>query len=59
MKICTLLSSTRWGGEIFRTHPDRPWGPPILLNNGSFPGVKRPGRDFDHPPHVAPKLKKE
>jgi hypothetical protein len=24
----------RWGGEIFRTHPDRPWGPPSLLYNG-------------------------
>jgi hypothetical protein len=23
----------------------------------SFPGVKRPGRGFDHPPHLAPKLK--
>jgi len=25
----------------------------------SFPGVKRPGRGVDHPPHLAPKLKKE
>ena len=23
-----------WGDEIFRTRPDRPWGPPILLYNG-------------------------
>jgi hypothetical protein len=22
------------GGEIFRTCPDRPWGPPNLLYNG-------------------------
>jgi hypothetical protein len=22
------------GGEIFRTRPDRPWGPPSLLYNG-------------------------
>ena len=34
----------RWGGggEIFRTRPDRPWGPPGLLHNGcrvSFPEV--------------------
>ena len=30
------------GGEIFRTCPDRPWGPPSLLYNGYqvFPGVK-------------------
>ena len=30
------------GGEIFRTRPDRPWGPPSLLYNGYrvFHGVK-------------------
>ena len=44
----------RWrgGGEIFRTRPDRPWGPSSLLYNGyrvSFPGVKRPGSGTDHP----------
>jgi hypothetical protein len=29
-------------GEIFRTCPDRPWGPPSLLYNGYrvFPGVR-------------------
>jgi len=50
------------GGEIFLTHPDRPCGPPSLLYIGywvSFPGVKRPGRGVDHPPHLAPRLKKE
>ena len=26
---------------------------------GSFPGVKRPGRGVDHPPHLAPRLKEE
>jgi len=25
----------------------------------SFLGVKRPGRGDDHPPHLAPRLKKE
>ena len=38
-------------GEIFRTCPDRPWGPPSLLYNGYrvFHGEKvRPGRDT-HP----------
>jgi len=29
------------------------------LGNGYFPGVKRPGRGVDHPPHIAPRLKKE
>ena len=41
------------GGEIFRTCPDRPWGPPSLLYNGYrvFPGgKKRPGRDADPSP---------
>jgi len=37
---------SRWGGEIFRTCPDRPWGPHSLLYNGYriFPeGKERPG----------------
>ena len=40
----------RRGGEIFRTCPDWPWGPPSLLYDGYcvFPGGKlRPGRDAD------------
>ena len=42
------------GSDIFRTCPDRPWGPSSLLYNGyrAFPGGKeRPGRDADpsHP----------
>ena len=35
-------------------HPDS-----CTMGTASFPGVKRPGRGFDHPPHLAPKLKKE
>ena len=33
------------GGEISRTRPDRPWGPPSLLHNGYrvFPGGKAAG----------------
>ena len=40
------------GGEIFRTHPDGPWGPPSFLYNGYrvFPGVKRPESGVDHLP---------
>jgi hypothetical protein len=41
------------GGEIFRTSPDRPWGPPSLLYNGYrvFPGGKvQPGSDADPSP---------
>ena len=29
------------------------------MSTGSFPGVKWPGRGVDHPPHLAPRLKKE
>ena len=42
--------------RIFRTRPDRPWGPISLLYNGyrvSFLGVKRPERGANHPPHLA------
>jgi len=29
------------------------------MGTGSFAGVKQPGRGFAHPPHSAPRLKKE
>jgi hypothetical protein len=41
------------GDEIFRTHPDRHWGPHSLLYNWyrlSFPGVKQPERGVGHSP---------
>ena len=44
---------SRWGGEIFCTCPDWPWGPPSLLYNGYrvFPrGKERPGCDADPSP---------
>jgi hypothetical protein len=49
----TVRGSNPGGGEIFRTCPDRPWGPPSLLYNGYqvFPGGKvRPGHDAGHSP---------
>jgi len=50
---------SRWGGgcEIFRTCPDRPWGPSSILYKGYrvFPGNKeRPGRDADPLPLLVP-----
>ena len=42
----TVRGSNPGGGEIFRTNPDRPWGPPSLLYNGyrvSFTGGKAVG----------------
>ena len=46
-------------GSIHR--PDRPWGPSSLLYKYpvSFPGVKRPGRGVNHPPHLTLRLRKE
>jgi len=49
----TVRGSNTGGGKIFRTCPDRPWGPPSLVYNGYrvFPGGKeRPGRDTDASP---------
>jgi hypothetical protein len=48
-----VRGSNPGGCEIFRTCPDRPWGPPSLLYNGYwvFPGDKeQPGRDTDPSP---------
>ena len=49
----TVQGSNPCDGEILRTCPDRPWGPPSLLYNGYrvFAGGKeRPGRDTDPSP---------
>ena len=49
------------GGEIFRTCPDRSWGPPSLLYNGHrvFPGGKeRLGCDADPSPSSSAVVKK-
>jgi hypothetical protein len=50
---------SRWGDEIFRTGPDRPWSTPILLHNGYrvFPGGKAAGKAATTHPHLAPRLK--
>jgi len=53
---------SRWGGKIFRTCPDRRWGPLSLLYNGYrvFPGGKeRPGRDADPSPPSSAMVMKE
>ena len=52
----TVRGSKPGVSEIFRTHPDRSWGPPSLLYSGYrvfLMGVKRPGRGVDrHSPSV-------
>jgi len=57
----TVRVSNPGGGEIFRTFPDRPWGPHKPLYNGYrvFPGGKeRPGRDADPSPPSSAVVKK-
>jgi hypothetical protein len=47
--VCSLNPGI---GEISPTLSDRPWGPLSFLYNGyrvSFPVIKQPGRDADHP----------
>jgi hypothetical protein len=46
--------------KLFPHHPDWPWGPTSLLRKGywvSFLGIKRPGRDVNHPPPSSAKVK--
>jgi hypothetical protein len=53
----TFRGSNPSGDEIFRTRPERPWGPPLscTMGTGYFSGVKRPRRGADHPPLLVPK----
>jgi len=58
----TVWGLSPGGGEIFRTCPDQPSGPPSLLYNGYwvFPGGKeRPGRDAGPSPPSSAVVKKE
>ena len=53
---------SRWGRARFSSSVQT--GPGVhpasyTIGTGSFQGVKWPGRGFDHPPHLAPRLKKE
>jgi hypothetical protein len=51
----------RWGRD-FPHMSKLGLGPPSLLYNRyrlSFPEIKRLGRGVNHPPHLAPRLKKE
>jgi hypothetical protein len=46
----TVRGSDLGGGEIFHNGPDRPWGPPSLMNNGyRVPGLKTARGGVDHP----------
>jgi hypothetical protein len=41
----------RWGRDF--PHPSRPAS--YTVGTGSSPGLKRPGRGVDYPPHLAPR----
>jgi hypothetical protein len=48
----TVQESNPGAGEIFRTRPDRSWGPtqpPIKSYRNPFPGLKRSSSGVDHP----------
>jgi len=51
--VRTVQGSNPGGAEIFRTCPDRPWGPPSLLYNGYrvFPEGVKSGRGVTLTPH--------
>ena len=50
-----------WWGQDFPHCPDRPRAHPASCRMGTecFPGVKRPGREIDHPLPTSVQLKKE
>jgi len=52
---------SRWGARFFAPVQTGSGAYPAsyAMGTGSFPGVKRPGRGVDHPPHLAPRLKKQ
>jgi hypothetical protein len=57
----TVRGSIAMGTRFFATVQTGPGVPqlPVQWVPGLFPGVKRPGRDVEHPPHLALRLKKE
>jgi hypothetical protein len=52
---------SQWGARFSAPAQTGPGAYPAFctMGTGSFPGVKRPERGVDHPPHPAPRLKKE
>jgi hypothetical protein len=52
---------SRWGAKFYALVQTGPGSHPAsyTLGTETFPQVKLPGHDGDHPPHPAPRLKKE
>jgi len=59
--IKTLHGLDGPGSEFFVPVQTGPGAHPAsyTMGTGSFSGEKRPGRGVDHPPHLAPRLKKK
>jgi len=57
----TVWGSNPGGGKFSAPVQTGPGGHPgsYTMDIGTFPGVKRPGRGVDHPPHLPPRLKKQ
>ena len=57
----TVRGSNPGGGRFSIPFHTGPGAHPTShkMGTGSFPGVKRPGRGVNHPPPLAPRLKKE
>jgi hypothetical protein len=57
----TVRGSNPDRSEIFRTHPDRPWGPPSLLYNGYrvFPAGKSAEAWLWPPPSASAEVKEQ
>jgi hypothetical protein len=51
----------RWGRDFSAPVQTGPGAHPAsyTMGTGSFPGIKRQGRGFDHPNPIAPRLKKD
>ena len=52
---------SRWGQDFLHPFQSGPGADPASykMGTGAFSGVKWPGRGANHPPHLAPMLKKE
>jgi len=56
------MESPGGGGRFSASAQTGPGAQPpasYTMGTGSFPGVKRPGRGVNHPPHIEVRLKKE
>jgi len=54
-------TESRWGARFSAPVQTGPGAHPVscTMGTGSYPGVKRPGRGVDHPPHLVMRLKEE